>query len=209
MNHPSSNTGNAVASLSGQENAMSEYPKRCTMEEAIECVKAGGKAQFRGLAEVYFTKIRRTKSGKVFHSFRNTANRRYSDDFHDGWIYQITKPAPVADQSTTRTYTTAEAVVEVLRSGEEMVCNRAGTSFTLRLDFGGDIVCDYDSDSSAYIPVNGIKWTKKHVAPKTVTKSFDFDLEHEGCLTIGSVLMDAARDMKSKITVECTIKERV
>lgn len=189
---------------------MSEYPKRCTMEEAIACVKAGGKAGLKGTLETEWTKIRRTASGSVFVRWFPDEPREFSGTFEEEWNYQITKPAPAADQSTTRTYTTAEAVTEVLRSGEEMVGSRNGTIFTLNLDLDKDIVCTGDSDAVPwYIPVSRITWTKRaRSKSKTVTKSFDFDLETDAALTIGSRILDATRGLRSKITVECTIKER-
>lgn len=142
---------------------MSEYPKRCTMEEAIEAVKAGGKARLRGELEREWTRIRRTKSGDACYRYDNGA-LCYSVGFLKCWIYEITKPAPVADQSSTRTYTTAEAVAEVLRSGEEMVGTRTGSVFTMKLDNIGDIVCSDTAGPFQYIPVNCTEWTKKKIA---------------------------------------------
>lgn len=182
---------------------MSEYPKRCTMEEAIATVKAGGKARLRGACEHTWTALRRTKSGDVCYRYDNGA-RCYSVDFLKYWLYEITKPAP----STTRAYTTAEAVAEVLRSGEEMVGERNGTIFTLRLDSGKDIVCSVDGEPYSYIP-SCVSWFKAgECQPKTITKSFDVDLETDSTMTIGRRVTDAAGGLRSKITVECVIKER-
>lgn len=187
---------------------MSEYPKRCTMEEAIACVKAGGKARLRGELSSGWTRLRRTKSGDACYRY-DDGSLCYSVDFLKCWIYEITKPAPVADQSATRGCSTGEALAEVLWNLNEMVGVRNGTTFELVLDRGGDIECSSDGYRVDYIPVNGITWTKKHVAPKTVTKSFDFDLETDVLETIGDRIWTAARGLSHKVTIECTIKERV
>jgi hypothetical protein len=153
---------------------MSEYPKSCAMEEAIECVKAGGKARLRGTGENTWTIIS-TYSGDACFLYA-TGGRCYSHDFIQGWIYEITEPAPSASK---KTHTTAEAVAWVLRSGEEMTGKRRyedngseyGIALRLVRDSDGDVRC-YGNSSQAslsFIPGDAI-WTKKQTKPEPISR---------------------------------------
>jgi len=153
---------------------MSEYPKKCTMDEAIECVKSGGKARLRGTGENEWMVLFRS-NGDACYTYNNK-KRCYSRDFIQCWLYEITEPAPSVPK---KTYTTAEVVAEVLRSGEEMTGKRRyedngseyGIALRLVRDSDGDVRCYSNSSqaSLAFIPGNAI-WTKKQTKPEPISR---------------------------------------
>lgn len=150
---------------------MSEYPKKCTMDEAIECVKSGGKARLRGTGENEWTVLFRS-NGDACYTY-DSGERCYSRDFIQCWLYEITEPAPSVPK---KTYTTAEVVAEVLRSGEEMTgkrCGEDGDQFggqlRLILDNDHDVRCFVETGTLGYLPGNAI-WTKKQTKPEPISR---------------------------------------
>jgi hypothetical protein len=123
------------------------------MEQAIECVKNGGRAELKGAGDTTWAKIRRTKSGRVRYRYSD-GTYCYSGDFYRNWNYRITRPAP------EKTYTTAEAIAEVIATGREMVSDDA--TYELWRDDDGDIRCHSSviHDDLMYIPCS-VTWRKK------------------------------------------------
>jgi hypothetical protein len=132
------------------------------MEQAIECVKNGGRAELKGAGDTTWAKIRRTKSGRVRYRYSD-GTYCYSGDFYRNWNYRITRPAP------EKTYPTAEAIAEVIATGCEMAggLNSEHASFELKFDRDGDLRCSRTGVIGCinYIPTKAT-WRKKPVESK-------------------------------------------
>src|SRR5512145_1003289 len=152
---------------------MKSYPENCGKDEAIECVKAGGKARLKGSKETNWTRVRRSKSGDVFVVFP-VGRKEFSESFNPLWDYQITEPAPKkSPEKDPSLYSTAEAVAELLCSGDTMLGKREadGVEFTLMIDGTGDVRCtNQDGYRFSFIPGDATWEKKPQLKPKPIER---------------------------------------
>jgi hypothetical protein len=138
------------------------YPKACSMEEAIACVKAGGEAQTANCNDLLYTGSLVLRDGIVYDSTSKRPLNPYGR-------YQITKPAP-STTTEPRTYSTAEAIMELYTGRvKKFTGKRVNGLDTLFLfsDDNGDIVATCGLyDRLQHIP--NIRWSPVVEKPAAV-----------------------------------------
>ena len=158
-----------------------EYPKACTMEEAIACVRDGGEAQASAIYSGF--------TGFLFFDmdgvFRDSVA---SHEAKKDWLYQITKPAP-STPTEPRTYSTAEAITE-LYAGR--VKKFTGSVFALTLNKCDSVVSFNALGDMNYIP--NIRWSPVVEKPAGITRNYLIEPGDVHRDRAANVLRDTIRD---------------
>jgi hypothetical protein len=153
-----------------------EYPKACTMEEAMVCVRDGGEAQASALYSGF--------TGFLFFDmdgvFRDSAA---SHEAKKEWQYQITKPAQAAS-AEPRTYSTAEAIVE-LYAGKVK-------KFTGKDSDGDRVSCSLSSSGNVYA-INNAGYALNHIPNIRWLQVAEKPAAVEGTVVIPSRVHDVLR----------------
>jgi len=138
---------------------MPKYPKSCTCEEAIDCVKAGGKARLCGLSETWEQSASIEYRGGGVRAIWSDGNHVDSSLFNEAWLYEITEPAT----EYPRPCTVSEALVCVSCGGKAQVRGQLETEFldlTVRNGFVG-----YVSSDGTFLTKIPDLWLARIVAP--------------------------------------------
>jgi hypothetical protein len=179
-----------------------EYPKSCTRDEALYCVKSGGQAQLRRLTNENWIDME-YDCGRVY--YRVVASRKFG--LLDCWQYQITEPAPIksteSNNDKPKLVSTTEAIYSVL-NGQGAVY-AIGDAVSLRL--GWDAANQRIISTSGTIPMD-CKWSikiKSKPDPVTVTTTFSDDAQDIMWDQCGDALDDMLDKWNGKLKVEFTI----
>jgi hypothetical protein len=134
-----------------------EYPKSCSMREAIDCVLSGGEVQTADCNSMTYTGSLARRDGIVYDS-----SGRPLDPY---WRYQITKPAPSAP-AKPRTYSTAEAITELYAGrAKKFTGTQDQGLITMTIDNDGDVIA-YRNGRFDYIP--NLRWSPVVEKPAAV-----------------------------------------
>jgi hypothetical protein len=193
------------ATMEAEMTTDNEYPKACSMQEAIECVKAGGEAQARGTSEEF--------NGRLFidtyRSVMNQASTGYVSRPWGGWQYQITKPAPSATPEP-RTYSTAEAITELYAGRVK--------KFTGKDSYGDRVSCSLTSSGNVYAinsagyalnHIPNIRWSPVAEKPAAITRDYLIGPGDDHRDRAANVLRDTIRDARAQYNGDVRVTWKV